>query len=120
MFTWKADHVAGCIVSAPGDLNVAEYTQGGSDLGPRLLEMLAAHLKDTEIDGNDLLLKGKKVASWASMRFRGITQTTAHVSLGLEPELIQAICQKDQKKIPGSLASCGITAEDILDMLEIS
>lgn len=116
VFTWKADHVAGCIVSAPGDLNVAEYAQGGSDLGPKLLSTLRAHLKDAEIDGNDLLLKGKKVASWASMRSRGITQTTAHVSLGLDTEMIDAICRKEQKKPPGRIPR--IKAETIIKWME--
>lgn len=115
VFTWKADHVAGCIVSAPGDLNVAEYSPEESDLGPRLLRTLAAHLNDTEIDGNDLLLKGKKVASWASMRCRGLTQTTAHVSLGLDPGLIEAICRKEQKKLPGILP--GVHAETIIEWM---
>lgn len=116
VFTWKADHVAGCIVSAPGDLNVAEYARGTSDLGPRLLDTLAAHLKGAEIDGNDLILRGKKVASWASMRAGGVTQTTAHVSLGLNMELIGEICRKDMKKTPGRIPR--IKAETIIKWME--
>lgn len=115
VFTWHADHVAGCIVSAPGDLNILQYDRTGG-CGAEMLQCLERHIPGASVTGNDLTLGGKKVASWASMTGGGLTQTAVHVSLGLERELIEAICTKPRTKQPGCIPD--VQAETIIEWLE--
>lgn len=114
IFTWQAKHIAGTIVSSPGDLNLCEIVSGTSDLGPKCMEKMHELIPDSIIDGNDLMVNGKKAASWGSMRFNGKMQTTVHFSVNLDLDLISEICTKSSVKEPGTI---GYTAEEIVRYL---
>ena len=117
------EYIGGSIVTADGDLSVMWITYGKNDYARRaadaMLELLRIHGISAEIDGNDVLADGKKVASWA-----GATTTTGwyqgafHASVGLDPELIRRICTKPMEKTPGALSQYGIDAEKILHTID--
>ena len=66
------------------------------------------------LDGNDVLARHKKVASWAkSHSISGWVQTVAHFSVMVDVDLIRMLCTKPMNKIPGALKDYGITADEL-------
>ena len=113
---WEAGHVGGSIVCFPGDLSLCMFWRNGCDPGVSWMEMCARLLRErgavVELDHNDVLADGKKVASWANAAYTdGFIQTVAHFSVTVDLDLIRRICTKPMKKVPGALSEYGITAE---------
>ena len=117
------EYIGGCIVCMPGDLSLIRTAWGSSDfatdLARRAAEMLVARGLSVSIDGNDVLVDGCKVISWASsMAQNGWSQNVIHFSIGpMDMELVRHVCAKPMMKTPGSLGVYGITAEMLLTEL---
>ncbi len=127
---WKAKHLGGTIVSFAGDFNLCLITWGdryptfGIDCINIVAEMLSDRGVTTELDNNDLIANGKKVASWAKATLiSGYVQTVAHFSINVDVDLVKQICVKPMLKVPGSLGIYGIDAEmiceKVLDLLKV-
>ena len=119
---WEAGHLGGSIVCFPGDLSLCRVSWGPDGWGEEITAKFAAYLettgKEVRIDGNDVLLDGKKVMSWAEAFLRsGWVQTVAHFSVNTDLDLIRELCTKPMLKTPGQLSDYGITAEKIISLL---
>lgn len=120
----KAQYLGGSIVCFPGDLSLCEVHWGPSDFAPRIVERAAEWLENRGLavkrDGNDILVDGRKVVSWArSTSIEGWVQSVVHFSIVSDEALIEQLCTKEMLKRPGALDDYGITAEDILAALEL-
>lgn len=119
---WSAEHLGGSILCFPGDLSLCMTSWGDNKFGEDLMQLTVDYLKERNLnvttDKNDILLDGKKVASWArATTINGWCQTVAHFSVNVDVDLIRQICSKPMEKIPGALSEYGITAEDILPII---
>ena len=116
-FLYRAWHLGGAIVCFPGDLSIMELKNGGSNFGHESIsavrDMLESRRISALIDGNDLMVNGRKCGSWARTSNRGYTQTVVHFSINSDVATIRELCTKPMAKIPGALSDYGITAEDI-------
>ena len=121
----RARYLGGSIVCFPGDLSFCEISWGHSDFAPELVASATAWLQSkglsVERDGNDILVDGRKVVSWArAATSKGWVQSVVHFSVMSDEALIQRICTKQMVKRPGALAEYGISADDILAALRIA
>jgi len=120
----QGQYFAGAIVNMPGDISVCITKSHLSDVGLDICDAVYNYLADKGIevvkDGNDILAEGKKIASSCQVEMpNGYCQTVAHISIGkMDLELVKAICVKPMVKIPGALSEYGITAEDILPIIQ--
>lgn len=116
-FLYQAWHLGGAIVCFSGDLSIMELKNGGSNFGCESIsavrDMLESRKIDALIDGNDLMVDGRKCGSWARTSDLGYTQTVVHFSVNSDVQTIRELCTKPMVKIPGALSDYGITAEDI-------
>lgn len=116
-FLYQAWHLGGAIVCFPGDLSIMELKNGGSNFGCESIsavrDMLESRRISALIDGNDLMVNGRKCGSWARTSDRRYTQTVVHFSINSDVTTIRELCTKPMDKIPGALSDYGITAEDI-------
>ena len=117
---WQAGHLGGSIVCFPGDLSICLTTWGDTvpDFGKQCMQACIDALRERHIyltvDGNDVLARHKKVASWAkSHSISGWVQTVAHFSVTVDVDLIRMLCTKPMNKIPGALKDYGITADEL-------
>lgn len=121
-FLYQAWHLGGAIVCFPGDLSIMELKNGGSNFGCESIsavrDMLVSRKISARIDGNDLMVNGRKCGSWARTSDRGYTQTVVHFSINSDVAIIRELCTKPMAKIPGALSDYGITAEDIWTILK--
>ncbi len=121
-FLYQAWHLGGAIVCFPGDLSIMELKNGGSNFGCESIsavrDMLESRKISALIDGNDLMVDGRKCGSWARTSDRGYTQTVVHFSINSDVTTIRELCTKPMAKIPGALSDYGITAEDIWTILK--
>lgn len=121
-FLYQAWHLGGAIVCFPGDLSIMELKNGGSNFGSESIsavcDMLGSRMISALIDGNDLMVNGRKCGSWARTSDRGYTQTVVHFSVNSDVQTIRELCTKPMTKIPGALSDYGITAEDIWTVIK--
>lgn len=88
---------------------------------PTMMGILTSYLSgygNVRLDGNDILLDDRKVASWASMDHDGYITRVMHISVGMDEDLVNEICTKPMVKRPGRLADYAITSNDILSAIE--
>ena len=116
---YQGYYFGGSIVCFPDDITICVTTHGDNDYCKRFIEWLCRWMVKSgmaaEIDGNDILLGGKKVASWA----RGTApnfycQSFAHMSIGMDIEMIRKICTKPMEKVPAGLSEYGIDSATIM------
>ena len=123
LFVGTGQYLGGTIVNMPGDLSVVIATWGSSEIGPQIVDRFAKLLEDRGIDiaedENDILADGKKVISWArATTVKGWCQTVVHFSIGkMDLSLVQEICTKPMKKVPGALSDYNILAADCEDIV---
>ena len=116
-------HEGGCIVTSPGDVDIGLFTKGyyGRDIREAIVNKLIALLNANgfkgEIVDNDLLVNDRKVVGFGSRMYGQILYTAIHVSVNANLDLIQQICTKPMKKIPGSLSEYGISTIDVVNIL---
>lgn len=108
----------GSIISFPGDLHMAYVHWGPSGFAIECIEWLVNWLKDKGLSpervSNDVLVNGKKIAGYAVVSIpTGWYMDIVHFSIKSDAKVIDRICTKEPKKIPGQLSEFGITAEDI-------
>ena len=68
--------------------------------------------------GNDVLVDGYKVGSYMSQNINGVVYTATHISIGMDLDLIKAICVKPMVKTPKGLKDYGFTQEEIIAWVE--
>lgn len=116
-------HEGGTIVLSPGDVDVGIFTKGfaGKEYREIVVEKIRKKLKETgvetELNGNDLLINGKKVIGFGSRFFGEILYTAIHFAVNTDIELIKKICTKNMNKEPDSLQNYKINTTDILEIL---
>ncbi len=120
----RARYLGGSIVCFPGDLSLCEISWGASEFAPRVVEQAVSWLQSRGLtvkqDGNDVLVDGRKVVSWArATTAEGWVQSVVHFSVRSDVELISRICTKEMEKIPGALDDYGISADDVLGALDL-
>lgn len=121
--TGSIQHEGGTIILSPGDVEIAIFTHdySGHTYRQLIVETLMDKLRqgghDVRIDGNDVMLNGKKVVGYGSRRFGELLYTAIHFSVGVNEELIGHICTKPTRKLPDGMSRYGITTEDILAIL---
>lgn len=83
-----------------------------------LLETRGLHAENT---GNDVTVDGYKIAGYAETRMADTDyfQYGIHISMHVDVNEINHICQKPMKKIPRGLADFGLTREEVLKALEV-
>lgn len=124
LYIGVAQHLGGTIVNMPGDVSLCVTTWGNSEIAPKIAAKLTNWLTEKGLsattDGNDTLVDGKKVISWArATTVKGWCQSVVHVSVGkMDLKLVRAVCTKPMKKTPGALSEYGITADDLVPIVE--
>ena len=91
---------------------------GPSGFAIECIEWLVNWLKNKGLSperiSNDVLVNGKKIAGYAVVSIpTGWYMDIVHFSIKSDAKVIDRICTKEPKKIPGQLSEFGITAEDI-------
>lgn len=111
----------GGVVISNGDIEFAYYSleyKVPIEI-EKLIHFLVAD-KDLKVsvDNNDVLVDGKKVASFAYIldKNRGMI-CVIHISVNIDKELISHICLKKSVKEPACLSDYGITTEEIKYLL---
>lgn len=121
---FRVQRTGGAIVSNVGDfdfvvVNDNTDTKKLPPLFAKLIHLLISKNKNANFDHNDLLIDGNKVASYAYRELgNGMIYTAMHISMSVNLELIEKICNKTMVKIPKGLSDFGITEEDIINLLE--
>lgn len=123
IMVFPAMHLGGSIVCFPGDLSIMEICWGKSAFATEVIQSFVGYLKElglqAEQEKNDVLVDGKKIASWArATNIEGWTQSVVHFSVGMDLEVVKKICTKPMVKVPGRLADYGITSDMIANRLE--
>ena len=116
----------GAIVLFPGNIAVdAIFTAGSCNIAWDFLKDMVEYLKqkaiDAYLDGNDLMVSGKKVIGAVGEilpePFNKYVYTGFSISINTDVELINQICTKPMEKIPGALSDYGITTEEVINWL---
>lgn len=87
----------------------------------KLKEYLAAKGLNVEINHNDILVDGYKVAScWGHNYGEGYNWTLelVQISINQDLEAIKNICLKPMKKVPKGLGEYGVTTQEIIAWVE--
>lgn len=118
------DRSGGAIVLFPGNVAIdAVYSTTSYQMMFDFLSSFKKYLKEknikSDIDGNDLIVEGKKVVGAVGevlpAPFSGLTYIGVSISLNSDPELISKICTKDSVKVPGALSDYGVTTEEVIE-----
>lgn len=119
----QINHEGGTIIASPGDVQIGILTEGYSGHVYRdiiingIIDKLKANNHDAILEGNDILVNGRKVVGFGSRMFGKILFTAIQVSIDINLDLIKSICTKPMTKMPDGLKNYGITTQDILDIL---
>lgn len=117
--TW---HIGGTIVCFPGDLSIMAFSHEAVDFGQACVNAVRDWLQEKCINAytqdNDLIVSGKKCGSWAKMRNGNYSQTVVHFSVNIDEEIVNDICKKQSKKIPGALSQYGVSAENLFEVIQ--
>ncbi len=116
-------YAGGTIVCFPGDVSICHTSSGVDRYAESLASMVLTWFKqkrlNVTVDGNDILVDGKKVFSCASMQLlNGWVQSVAHFSVTVDLELIKSICRKYTEKIPGELKDYKIDSQILIQKLQ--
>ncbi len=99
----------GTIVSTPGDLNIGICYPDNKEFNARYIlskftEIFKKHTdKAVEINGNDVLVDGRKVLGSSVYKQNGMFMFITPVSLSEKEELISEICLKHSTKQPSHI-----------------
>lgn len=114
----------GVIVISKGDVELGIFKDNGWDICEKYMRKLCEHLKERipsiNYEGNDLIIDGKYKCVGSSSRNLDYNNpyiyTAVHISLNVNLDLINHICQKEMKKIPKGLSDYGFTTDEILEI----
>ena len=120
---YKTHDFGGSIVNFKEDVCVCNYQTDLNSFGDDLMDLLVVYFKrrglNAERDGNDILVdEDYKVASYMSEKINGCIYTAAHISVGMDLNIIERVCTKEMIKIPKGLLDYGITQQDIISLIE--
>ena len=116
----------GVIVLSEGDVEIGIFKDNGWDICDNFMKALCERLKEKipniEVVGNDLVIDGKYKCVGSSSRNLGDAKnpyiyTALHISLTVDLDLIQHICQKEMVKIPKGIAEYGYTTQEVVDII---
>lgn len=119
---FRVQRSGGAIVSSVGDFEFVivdpkTNTKQMPLLLSKLVHLLVSRNLYVEINENDILVEGHKVASWAYKIVPGGIYTAMHISTSVDLEAIKHICKKEMKKIPKGLNDFGITLKDLEEII---
>ena len=116
----------GVIVLNKGDVEIGIFKDNGWDICENFMKALCERLKEKipniEVVGNDLVIDGKYKCVGSSSRNLGDAKnpyiyTALHISLTVDLDLIQHICQKEMVKIPKGISEYGYTTQEVVDII---
>lgn len=113
----------GTIVAGQGDIGIGILTIGDSGLTYRnniikdIVDLLKAKNCNFVFDNNDIMIDNKKVISFSSRKYGEILYIAMYFSMDANLQLIQKICTKPMRKIPGGLKHYNITTEEIANII---
>lgn len=116
-------NMGGIIVANTGDINMAIMKDEGWEVGKNLLNDLAVELvkfiPNIKVDNNDIIVDDKyKVISYASINANNrLIYTCVHISMNPNIDHISNVCMKPMFKIPKGLNDFGITADEIINII---
>lgn len=116
-------NMGGIIVANTGDINMAIMKDEGWSVGDDLLKQLAIWLYgrgiNASVHNNDLLIDNTyKVISYASVNANNrLIYTCFHISINPNIDHITNVCMKPMVKIPKGLNDFGITADEVINLL---
>lgn len=122
---YQGTYMGGCCIVFPGDLSIWQARHSRSSFGKQCITTLEEFMENKGLlvrqTGNDLMLyhedaQADKIASWAEAETEnGLYETVFHVSIGMDIELVSAVCTKNSgKKVGTGLSELGITADEII------
>lgn len=119
---YNTNHFGGTIVNFKEDLCFAKFTKGKNIYIREFIHKLADYLKEKglniTIDNNDILVDGYKCASFMSVHVKEYFFAAAHISIGMDIDLIKKICNKPMKKTPIGLKEYGVTTTMVKEFIE--
>ena len=119
----QINHEGGTIVASPGDISIGIFTKDykGREYRDEIVDKLINRLRENGykavVEGNDVLIDGRKVVGFGSRIFGKILYTAIHIAINSNMDLIKTICTKDMQKTPDALTNYGINTQDILDIM---
>lgn len=119
----QINHEGGTIIANAGDVEIGIFTKGYSGREYRdnivngIINLLKEKGYNAYIQGNDILINGRKVVGFGSRMFGKILYTAIQISVNINLELIKTICTKTMVKQPDGLKNYGVDTEDILDIM---
>lgn len=113
----------GCMVLFPNnilifDIRPVEEYQITTSFETDFVSFLQNKHLNADIDKNDILIDNKKIMGQVAFPLpspcEGLLYLGAQISINSDSELINQICTKPMKKIPGALSDYGITTEEVM------
>lgn len=113
----------GCMVLFPGNIIIQDVFPTDNFLRQHqfnndFINWLKEKGINANTDNNDVMIGGKKVIGAVSTMlpepYEGWVCFLASISINSDSELINQICTKPMKKIPGALSDYGITTEEVM------
>ncbi len=103
---YDMNYIGGTIVSGPEDLSFALIVPEGIDISTsymlsKIKGIMDGYLGDVVIDGNDILVGGKKVLGSMNRRVNGVYVFACQISYADRSEYISRLCTKPVVKTPG-------------------
>lgn len=96
----------GCIVSSPGDFSLGICVPNSEQVDCEYIlqgicNIMCKYNDNVSVDGNDILINGKKVLGSAHYQQNGMFMFVAHMSFSDSSALVKRICKKTSLKEPG-------------------
>ena len=123
---YNIERSAGCCVNAAGNINIADIRKHrGEFVENRILhdfaDWLAGKELSVELNNNDILVDGKKVAAAGGYNLTPDftwQYTCIQFSINQDYEVIEHACKKLSTKRPGALSDYGITTDEVVEWCE--
>lgn len=85
-------------IVAPSELGIAK-----NKINEKISKILGNHMEGVEINGNDILVDGKKIMGSMTRQVKNTFVWAAQISFGEYDSFIKQICSKISSKIPGRI-----------------
>ena len=114
----------GTIVGSQGDVECIYFLQEQEYSGmpkeiQNLVELILSKNLIPQVDNNDILINGYKVASWSAKKLNNNIFIAVVASVNVDLQLIQNICLKPMDKTPKGLSEFGITTAEVKQAFEV-
>lgn len=120
--TYNIQRKGGAIVASPGDVVYCFlFKDDDNTITKKLNEFLMRKIGlkniDVQLDGNDLLVNGKKCFGCMKQTVGRMHFIGGHISIDCNLDLIKKVCTKHMKKEPGGLAEHQVTTNEVVEWL---